>query len=155
MVELLQEGPVFSIGRVADIIAIRWWQTATVASVQEMDRALTLALTAAADGWIILPIVDTSVPVPSAAARAALEGMIKGHDATVERVTYVVLGTGFQAATLRTVMIGIVLAKRLQHSTKVYSSVRAALAALEPRSNRPAAAALLPALERFAARVER
>ena len=81
--------------------------------------------------------------------------MIKRHDAAVDRVTYVVLGAGFQAATLRAVMIGIVLAKRPQHSTKVYSSVRAALASLEPRSDRPEVAALLPALERFAARAER
>ncbi len=153
-IEVLQEGPVFSIGRVADIIAIRWWQVPSVACVQEMDRTLTSALNAAEDGWIIMPVVDTSVPVPAAAVRAALEEMIKRHDSAVDRVTYVVLGAGFQAATLRAVMIGIVLAKRPQHSTKVYASVRAALASLEPRSNRPEVAVLLPALERFAARVE-
>ena len=154
-VEVLHEDPVFSIGRVADIIAIRWWQTPSVACVQEMDRTLTLALNAAEDRWIIMPVVDTSVAVPTAAARSAIEDMIKRHDAAVDRVTYVVLGAGFQAATLRAVMIGIVLAKRPQHSTKVYASVRAALASLAPRSDRPEVAALLPALERFAARVER
>jgi hypothetical protein len=154
-VEVLQEGPVFSIGRVADIIAIRWWQTPSVACVQEMDRTLALALNAAKEGWIIMPVVDTWVSVPSAATRAALEDMIKRHDVAVASVSYVVLGGGFQAATLRAVMIGIVLAKRPRHPTKVYSSVSAALASLEPWGDRPQGAALLPALERFAARADR
>ena len=151
-VEVLQAGPVFSFGRIGDIVVVRWWLSPTMAAVAEMDRAMTGAVRGAVGRITVMPVVDTSVSVSPSPVRDALQEVIKRHELAVERVTYVVLGTGFQAATLRAVMTGMVLATRLQHPTKVYSSVGAALVSLEPREGRPEIAALGAALDRFVTR---
>jgi hypothetical protein len=148
MLERLYEGPDFSLGRIRDVLIIRWWRTPTVAACEELDRAMTRALLTGAR-TVVLPVVDTSVAAPTGAARAALEDVIAKQDRMIDRVVYVVLGTGFQAAAIRAVITGMVLAKRPRHRTTVYPTVSAAVAALGPR---PDAVALIAGIERFARR---
>jgi serine/threonine protein kinase len=151
-VEELAAGPQFSLGRIADILVVRWWATPTIPVVKEMGDAITRAVSGAAGRMTVMPVVDTSLTVPPSDVRDALQEVIKRHERAVERVSYVVLGTGFQAATLRAVMTGMVLAIRPQHSTKVYTSPGAAL---EPWGDRPETPEIARALDRFIARDRR
>jgi hypothetical protein len=151
-VALLHESPTFSFGRLADVFVIRWWLSPTLEAVEEMDRVLSRAEQTMNGRQVILPVVDTSVPSPPGDVRAALQDVIKRHDRAVQSVAYVVLGSGFHAATLRAIMTGMVLAKRPQHSTTVHASTAAAIASLEVRRGRPDTPGLIAAIDRFVAR---
>ena len=149
VVEKLREGPEFTFGRVADIAIIRWWLSPTVASAAEMDRVMTRLLRDARGPVVVMPMMDTSLAGPAADARDALEAVIQKHELAVQRVAYVIVGTGFQSAALRAVITGMLLSRRPLHPTHVYATVAAAVAALGPGVNRPHAVALIGAIERF------
>jgi len=151
---VLHDDADLGVARVSDVVVVHWRATPTLASVERMGAALAQAVREL-DGRpaIILPIIYTSSPAPEGKVRDHLQLTIEKQERMVCCAAYVVLGSGFQSASLRAIIAGMVLAIRPKHPTKVFRSVREAITWASTRTDSSGGGLspddLVEAIERF------
>jgi serine/threonine protein kinase len=154
---LVDEHPDVKVGRASGLVVIRWRGTPTPSSVAFLDAALARAIPQhRTRPFAVMPVLDALTGQPQRDARERLAAVMTRYDDAIYAAAYVVLGTGFQAATVRGAITALMLMARPTHVTKVFATVADAIDWLAtnrsaPSSDRFPKATLAGAVERFCA----
>jgi hypothetical protein len=71
----------------------------------------------------VITIIDSNVRAPSEPSKAAIRATISRHSPNIHALAYVVEGSGFAAAAMRSALSLISLAARYSFPQKVFSSI--------------------------------
>jgi hypothetical protein len=154
--EPLFEDDVCSFYKWRSLAVLCWWQTPTVLSNAGMTTAVLQIVRRESRSFVLCSMIAASAAAPpDAEARAAVQRSIKQFEPHMAGLVNVVFGTGFQAATIRAIVGGLLFALRHPFPTAVVADEHAAALFIlrqwpaedEPA---PAAAALEAALRQVA-----
>ncbi len=126
-------------------------RTERAAAVPKLiESALGSAEKTVGGKFAMLIVVDSDMESPDARLRSELARVLKQYEPATDCAAYVIEGTGFKAAALRSLVTAIMVIARVKLPTKVFSTVSEAAHWMGPRLG-AAPMELDPALTKFCA----
>lgn len=106
-----------------DLLIVFWYGQTTLRGVQAYARAAEDLATANPEGILQLTITDQDAPIPEGAIRAELATTLRTYADRTRCAAIVCEGTGFRAASVRSVMTAVSLFSRPAFPHKLFGTV--------------------------------
>ncbi len=104
---------------------VAYWQTETREQAVTELATLLADLAAEFGSLVLLQVIGDQATPPDGAARAALAAMLKANETRIIASAVVFEGTGFRAAMVRSIVIGISMPSRPKCPHAVFASTKA------------------------------
>ncbi|HEY3446170.1 MAG TPA: hypothetical protein VGK67_07385 [Myxococcales bacterium] len=116
------------IGERDPILVLRYVGTPTLATAGLLEEVLVKRFDSdPKKQWAFLLVIDASKPVPEKSVQERLAALMAGHASQVAALADVVVGTGFQAATVRFALVAMSMLSKPGYPIKVFRSTPEAL----------------------------
>ncbi len=105
---------------------VHWIGSTETPAVTRLSRAISALASKHPAGVALIQYIAVSAVAPNKAARKALEDMLRGLPDKIVCSSLIVAGSGFRAASVRSLVTGLAMLARPQFPHGVHASIREA-----------------------------
>jgi hypothetical protein len=106
-----------------NVYAVVWRAQPDARRAQRMGEHFRRVVRAHPEGVMVVVIVPTSVPPPDDAARDRINEAMRAAPSVTRAIAYVLVGTGFGAATMRGAVTDTLLAAKPPYPVRVFATI--------------------------------
>jgi len=106
-----------------DVFIVVWRTDTTQTLVRALGRHVERFSASHREGIAMIVIIEENCAMPDSATREVLATDMKKHESFTKQMALVYEGTGFRAAALRSIVVGLHMLSRQRVPTKVVSTV--------------------------------
>lgn len=125
-VELFHVDQDLIVGGAGRLVVLVWRRRTTIEGVRVCREYVARRCVRKGDDFAIMSIVEAKATLPDSQARHAIAEMLQNGDRCFQISGLVFEGTGFFAATIRSVVTGITLMAKQNYPHRVFDSVASA-----------------------------
>ena len=139
----------FGVGVSGRVVDVAWKQVTRVADVKFVDELLRRAHAGKQEPLVFLQFVPPTAQVPGSREREAVAELLSESARLVSHSATVYAGSGFRAAMVRSIVIGINALARHPYPIRVFSTVAAAASWFEHNRHDISAESTIDLVERI------
>ena len=121
--EILDDQPDYCLGAFGEVFVVIWRTDTTLPAVASMTQAFDRFAAKIGHPVGLLTVVEEAAPLPSTAAREAIATFLRNNGARVRASAVVFEGSGFRAAAVRSVVVGLTMLANQPFPHRVFSTI--------------------------------
>jgi hypothetical protein len=121
----------YALATFRDLYIVIWHRNTTMTGAQAVRRGCFAFAESRPKGVALLTIVEEEAPMPASEPRESLATFMRDASDHIKASAVVFEGTGFRAAAVRSVVVGLTMLARQKYPHKVFSGLIEATAWME------------------------
>ena len=113
----------YTLGTYGDVFIVIWRQDTTLSGVAELGRCFDRFAAGMPQGVGLLTVIEPAASLPSSSAREALAAFMRDNGNRIRTSAVVFEGSGFRAAAVRSVVVGLTMLANQPFPHRVFSTV--------------------------------